>query len=36
MRQGAGPQLRRNFTALAVVSIAYLVLTLFVTNSYYS
>ena len=35
MRQGAGPQLRRNFTALAVVSIAYLVLTLFVTNSYY-
>ena len=35
MRQGAGPQLRRNLTALAVVSVAYLGLTLFVTNSYY-
>jgi len=35
MRQGTGPQLRRNLTALAVVSVAYLVLTLFVTNSYY-
>ncbi len=35
MRHGAGPQLRRNLTALAVVSVAYLVVTLFVTNSYY-
>ena len=35
MRQGAGPPLKRNLTALAVVSVAYLVLTLFVTNSYY-
>jgi len=35
MRQGASPQLRRNFTALAVISVAYLALTLFVTNSYY-
>jgi ABC-type branched-subunit amino acid transport system ATPase component/ABC-type branched-subunit amino acid transport system permease subunit len=35
MRQGTGPQLRRNLTALAVVSVAYLGLTLFVTNSYY-
>src|SRR5207247_7930890 len=35
MRQGAAPQLRRSLLALAVVSVAYLVLTLFVTNSYY-
>ncbi len=35
MRQGTGPQLRRNLTALAVVSVAYLAVTLFVTNSYY-
>ena len=35
MRQGTGRQLRRHLTALAVVSVAYLVVTLFVTNSYY-
>ena len=35
MRQGASPLLRRNFTALAVVSVAYLAVTLLVTNSYY-
>jgi ABC-type branched-subunit amino acid transport system ATPase component/ABC-type branched-subunit amino acid transport system permease subunit len=35
MRQGTGPQLRRNLTALAVVSVAYLMFTIFVTNSYY-
>ena len=35
MRQGTGPQLKRNLVALAVVSVAYLVVTLFVTNSYY-
>jgi len=35
MRQGTGPQLRRNLTALAVVSVAYLVVTIFVHNSYY-
>ncbi len=35
MRQGAGPRLRRNLIALAVLAVAYLVLTLFVTNSYY-
>jgi ABC-type branched-subunit amino acid transport system ATPase component/ABC-type branched-subunit amino acid transport system permease subunit len=35
MRLGTSPQLRRNLTALAVVSVAYLALTLFVTNSYY-
>ena len=35
MRQGAGPQLQRNLIALAVVSVAYLGVTLFVTNSYY-
>ena len=35
MRQGAGPLLRRNLIVLAVLSVAYLVLTLFVTNSYY-
>jgi branched-chain amino acid transport system permease protein len=35
MRQGAGPHLRRNLVVLAVVSVVYLALTLFVTNSYY-
>ena len=35
MRQGAGPPLRQNLIALAVVSVAYLAVTLFVTNSYY-
>ena len=35
MRQGAGPHLRRNLTALAVLSVAYLAITIFVTNSYY-
>ena len=35
MRQGAGPRLRKNLIALAALSAAYLVVTLFVTNSYY-
>jgi branched-chain amino acid transport system permease protein len=35
VRQGTGPNLKRNLTALAVLAVAYLVLTLFVTNSYY-
>ncbi|HKW91215.1 MAG TPA: branched-chain amino acid ABC transporter ATP-binding protein/permease [Methylomirabilota bacterium] len=35
MRQGAGPLLRWNLVVLAVVSVAYLLLALFVTNSYY-
>jgi ABC-type branched-subunit amino acid transport system ATPase component/ABC-type branched-subunit amino acid transport system permease subunit len=35
MRPGAGPRLRRNLVVLAVLSVAYLVLTTFVTNSYY-
>ena len=35
MRQGAGPPLRRNLTALAVLAVLYLGLTLFVHNSYY-
>ena len=35
MRQGAGPRLRRSLTALAVLSVAYLVVVAFVTNSYY-
>src|SRR5262249_58714548 len=35
MRQGAGPQLRRNLTVLAIVSVVYLLAALFVTNSYY-
>ena len=35
MRQGAGPHLRRNLTVLAVVSVVYLVVAMFVTNSYY-
>jgi branched-chain amino acid transport system permease protein len=35
MRYGARPQLRRNILALAALSVAYLLLTLVVTNSYY-
>src|SRR4030081_2348881 len=35
MRQGAGPHLRRHLTVLAVVSVVYLVVAMFVTNSYY-
>jgi branched-chain amino acid transport system permease protein len=35
VRLGTGPQLRRNLTALIVLAVAYLVLTLFVHNSYY-
>ena len=35
MRQGAGPRLRRNLTALAVLSVAYLAIAAVVTNSYY-
>ena len=35
MRPGAGPRLRRNLVVLAALSVAYLVLTTFVTNSYY-
>jgi branched-chain amino acid transport system permease protein len=35
VRLGTGPQLRRNLTALVVLAVAYLVLTLFVHNSYY-
>ena len=35
MRYGSGPQLKRGLTTLAVLSVAYLVLTLFVKNSYY-
>ena len=35
MRQGAGPRLRRSLTVLAVLSVAYLVVVAFVTNSYY-
>jgi ABC-type branched-subunit amino acid transport system ATPase component/ABC-type branched-subunit amino acid transport system permease subunit len=35
MRYGAGPQLTRDLTRLAVLAAAYLVLTLFVKNSYY-
>jgi ABC-type branched-subunit amino acid transport system ATPase component/ABC-type branched-subunit amino acid transport system permease subunit len=35
VRQGAGPPLRRNLIALAVMAVAYLVLTIFVRNSYY-
>jgi branched-chain amino acid transport system permease protein len=35
VRQGAGPRLRRNLTALAALSVAYLAVALFVTNSYY-
>jgi len=35
VRYGTGSNLRRNLIALAVVSVAYLVLTIFVKNSYY-
>ena len=35
MRQGAGPHLRRHLIVLAVVSVVYLLIALFVTNSYY-
>ena len=35
MRHGAGPHLKRNLTALAVLSVAYLAGMMFVTNSYY-
>jgi branched-chain amino acid transport system permease protein len=35
MRQGVGSHLRRNLIVLGVVSVAYLLLTLFVSNSYY-
>jgi len=35
VRYGAGPQLKRDLTRLAVLAAAYLVLMLFVKNSYY-
>jgi len=35
VRLGGGPRLRRNLTTLVVLAVAYLVLTLFVHNSYY-
>ena len=35
MRQGTGPELRRNLAVLAIVSVVYLGITLLVTNSYY-
>src|SRR5260370_20293527 len=35
MRQGAEPDLRRSLTVLAVVSVVFLVVAMFVTNSYY-
>ena len=35
MRHGAGPHLRRNLTVLAAISAAYVVVSVFVTNSYY-
>jgi len=35
MRQGTGPELRRNLAAFAVVSVVYLGISLLVTNSYY-
>jgi ABC-type branched-subunit amino acid transport system ATPase component/ABC-type branched-subunit amino acid transport system permease subunit len=35
MRQGAGPHLRRHLMVLAVVSVVYLLVAMFVTNSYY-
>ncbi len=35
MRQGAGPHLRRHLIVLAMVSVVYLLITMFVTNSYY-
>ena len=35
MRQGTGPELRRNLAAFAIVSVVYLGISLLVTNSYY-
>ena len=35
MRYGTGPQLKRGLATLAILAVAYLVLTLFVKNSYY-
>ena len=35
MRYGAAPQLKRDLAILAILSVAYLALTLFVKNSYY-
>jgi branched-chain amino acid transport system permease protein len=35
MRHGAGPQLKRNLIALAVLSVAYVAMAMFVSNSYY-
>src|SRR5262249_40976364 len=35
VRQGSGPRLRRNLTALAVLAVAYLGIAMFVHNSYY-
>src|SRR6185295_15208906 len=35
MRQGTGPELRRNLAASAIVSVVYLGISLLVTNSYY-
>ena len=35
MRQGAGARLRRDGIALAVVTVVYLAISAFVTNSYY-
>jgi branched-chain amino acid transport system permease protein len=35
MKEGAGPHLRWNLTVLAVVSVVYLAVAMFVTNSYY-
>ena len=35
MRYGTGPQLTRGLATLAILAVAYLVLTLFVKNSYY-
>src|SRR5262249_24717016 len=35
VRQGTGSQLKRNLSALTIIAVAYLVLTLFVKNSYY-
>ena len=35
MRQGTGPELRRNLAAFAIVSVVYLGISLLVTNGYY-
>jgi ABC-type branched-subunit amino acid transport system ATPase component/ABC-type branched-subunit amino acid transport system permease subunit len=35
MKQGTGPELRRNLAAFAIVSVVYLGISLLVTNSYY-